>query len=199
MSKEINMNLIKNIGIDIHKELDKNKNILRNEVILVDSNDNPIGKATKSEAHKKPLLHRAFSIFLYHEDKLLIQQRAFHKYHSGGLWANTCCSHPVENLGITLDAEQRLFEETGIKCKVEEIFCFEYEHQFQEDLYEHEYDHVMIGDYVGEFKLNPDEVADMRWITFSEIEKKLEDQPKKFAPWFIIVAPRVIEYIKSMK
>lgn len=178
--------------------IDKN-NILRDEVILVDSEDNPIGKAKKAEAHRKPLLHRAFSVFLYHEDKMLIQQRAFHKYHSGGLWANTCCSHPVENKWITYDAEERLFEETGIRCKVKEIFCFEYEHQFDENLYEHEYDHVMIGEFSGEFNFNPDEVADMRWVTFCEIEKELGERPEKFAPWFVIAAPRVIEYLKTEK
>lgn len=175
----------------------KREDILRNEVLLVDSDDKPIGKATKLEAHSSPLLHRAFSIFLYHEDKLLIQQRAFDKYHSGGLWANTCCSHPGDNMGITIDAEERLFDETGIKCKVKEIFCFEYEHKFDENLYEHEYDHVMIGEYNGDFVLNPDEVEDMRWISFSEMEKELSEQPEKFAPWFIIAAPRVVEYLKS--
>lgn len=180
-------------------DLNINSAINRNEVILVDSNDKPIGKATKTEAHCKPLLHRAFSIFLYNKNKLLIQQRAFHKYHSGGLWANTCCSHPVENLGITFDAEQRLYEETGIKCKVKEIFCFEYEHRFQADLYEHEYDHVMIGEYNGDFKLNPDEVENIRWITFEELEKELKEEPEKFAPWFKIAAPRVIEYIRAIK
>nr|WP_315021275.1 isopentenyl-diphosphate Delta-isomerase [uncultured Aminipila sp.] len=177
----------------------KRENILRNEVLLVDSDDKPIGKATKLEAHSSPLLHRAFSIFLYHEDKLLIQQRAFDKYHSGGLWANTCCSHPGDNMGITSDAEDRLFDETGIRCKVKEIFCFEYEHKFDENLYEHEYDHVMIGEYNGDFVLNPEEVEDMRWTTFSELEKELSEQPEKFAPWFIIAAPRVMEYLKSKK
>lgn len=169
---------------------------LRNEVLLVDSCDMPIGKATKLEAHRSPLLHRAFSIFLYHEDKLLIQKRAFDKYHSGGLWANTCCSHPGDNMGITSDAEERLFEETGIRCKVKEIFCFEYEHKFDENLYEHEYDHVMIGEYKGDFVLNPEEVEDMRWVSFSQIEKELKEQPKIFAPWFVIAAPRVMEYLK---
>lgn len=174
------------------------QNQLRNDIILVDSNDNPIGKASKMEAHRSPLLHRAFSIFLYHGHKLLIQQRAFDKYHSGGLWANTCCSHPGDNLGITFDAEERLFEETGIRCKVKEIFCFEYEHKFDDNLYEHEYDHVMIGEYNGEFEINPDEVVDMRWVTFSEIEKELKEQPEIYAPWFIIAAPRVVEYLKNM-
>ncbi len=176
----------------------KNK-IVRNEVILVDHGDKPVGKASKTEAHRKPLLHRAFSIFLYHEDRLLIQQRAFDKYHSGGLWANTCCSHPGDELEITKDAEQRLFDETGIQCSVKEIFCFEYEHQFDEALYEHEYDHVMVGDFDGDFQPNPAEVEVMRWITFSELEKEMAEEPQKFAPWFVIAAPKVVEYLKQEK
>lgn len=175
----------------------KEKDRLRNEVILVDSKDNPIGKASKEEAHRRPLLHRAFSVFLYHGDKLLIQQRAFHKYHSGGLWANTCCSHPGDNLGITQDAEERLFHETGIKCRVREIFCFEYEYNFHGDLYEHEYDHVMIGEFNGSFQMNPDEVAEMKWISFSDLETELLKEPEKFAPWFIIAAPKVMEYLRN--
>lgn len=176
-----------------------NKNIDRSKVLLVDENDMIIGKMSKNEAHQSPMLHRAFSIFLYNDGKLLIQQRALHKYHSGGLWANTCCSHPVDNLWIKEDAEARLVEETGISCPVEEIFSFVYKHKFHDDLYEHEYDHVFIGKYDGEFKINPEEVADMRWVEFNEIEKEMKEQPEKFAPWFLIAAPRVIEYIKQNK
>jgi isopentenyl-diphosphate delta-isomerase len=177
--------------------MNSKKGILRNEVILVDSSDRPIGKATKTEAHSTPMLHRAFSIFLYHEDMLLIQQRAFHKYHSGGLWANTCCSHPGEELEMSEDAKQRLFEETGIECDLKELFCFEYEHKFEENLYEHEYDHVFIGKYQGQFNLNPEEVADMRWMSFRDVEKELDKEPEKFAPWFKMAAPRVLEHLKK--
>lgn len=169
----------------------------RNEVLLVDENDVIVGKTSKTNAHKSPMLHRAFSIFLYHEDKLLIQQRAFHKYHSGGLWANTCCSHPVENLWINEDAKARLLEETGISCDVEEIFSFVYKHQFKEDLYEHEYDHVFIGEYDGPFEPNPDEVEKMEWVSFEEVERRMTETPEIFAPWFLIAAPRVIEYLKA--
>lgn len=169
----------------------------RNQVLLVDEKDNIIGKALKTNAHKSPMLHRAFSIFLYHEGKLLIQQRAFHKYHSGGLWANTCCSHPVDNLWINEDAKARLLEETGISCDVEEIFSFVYNHKFKEDLYEHEYDHVFIGEYDGPFTPNPDEVEKMEWISFEEVERRMEETPEVFAPWFLIAAPRVIEYLRA--
>lgn len=175
----------------------RKKNIDRNQVILVDREDQPVGWAEKAEAHRNPLLHRAFSIFLYHEDKLLIQQRAFHKYHSGGLWANTCCSHPAGELDLIDDAEERLYEETGIRCPVREIFAFEYEHQFAEDLYEHEYDHVMVGEFQGQFKINPEEVEAMRWISFSDLELELAQDSGTFAPWFLIAAPQVLAYLRK--
>ncbi|MFV0516754.1 MAG: isopentenyl-diphosphate Delta-isomerase [Aminipila sp.] len=177
----------------------ENKTIDRKSVILVDENDKAIGIASKEEAHKRPLLHRAFSIFLYDGDKMLLQQRAFHKYHSGGLWANACCSHPGDNLCITRDAEERLYAETGIECGVQEIFSFVYNYQFNVDLFEHEYDHVMIGEYKNgqksEIKPNPDEVASIRWVSFTQLQKELKETPEKFAPWFNIAAPKVIEYL----
>lgn len=179
--------------------INEGKKIDRSQVLTVDKNDKIIGKMSKIQAHQAPVLHRAFSIFLYHGENLLIQQRALHKYHSGGLWANTCCSHPVDNLWIKYDAEARLVEETGISCDVEEIFSFVYNYKFHDDLYEHEYDHVFIGDYVGEFKINPEEVEDMRWISFEAVEKEMAETPQKFAPWFLIAAPRVIEHIRNMK
>ncbi|MBN7773365.1 isopentenyl-diphosphate Delta-isomerase [Clostridium aminobutyricum] len=178
----------------------ENKNAVeRNEVILVDSQDRPIGKADKMEAHRSPIRHRAFSIFLYHEAKLLLQQRAFHKYHAGGLWANTCCSHPGEEMDLLEDAKERLFEETGIRCDLKEVFSFEYEHQFEENLYEHEYDHVLIGEYNGTWNHNPEEVAAMRWISFEEVEKEVAEAPEKFVPWFKIILHRVLNEIKEVQ
>lgn len=174
------------------QEIDK-----RSQVILVDKDDKMIGKAGKAEAHQSPMLHRAFSIFLYDENRLLLQQRAFHKYHAGGLWTNTCCSHPVENMNLVEDAKERLFEETGIHCEIKEIFSFEYEHCFHENLYEHEYDHVFIGEYNGGWNPNPQEVADMRWSSFEEVKKEIEKTPEKFAPWFKMIVDQVIEEIKK--
>lgn len=177
----------------------ENKSKARNELVLVDKEDNPVGKASKKEAHESPMLHRAFSVFLYNGKKMLIQQRAFHKYHSGGLWANTCCSHPSDTMEIAEDAKERLFEETGIDCPVEEIFSFVYEHKFMENLYEHEYDHVMIGQFSGDFELNPQEVAAMKWIDFDTLTKEMVQTPKKFAPWFLIAAPKVMAHITACR
>lgn len=168
-----------------------------NELILVDIFDNEIGRTTKEKAHSKPLLHRAFSIFLYHDNKLLIQQRAFSKYHSGGLWANACCSHPRTN-DLLADAKKRLKEEVNIRCdNLKEIFSFIYLTKFNDKLYEYEYDHVIVGEYNGEVKINKEEVNDFKWIDLDTLSNDLITNPDKFATWFLICAPTVIKYLKK--
>lgn len=167
------------------------------EIILVDFHDNITGYTSKIEAHRTGALHRAFSVFLYHENRLLIQQRAQDKYHSGGLWANTCCSHPRKGESLEAAVSRRLMEEAGIECGVEEVFAFVYKHQFSEQLYEHEYDHVFLGEYDGKYVMNPDEVQDFRWIDLDELKSELESSPEKFACWFQIAAPKVIEIIQK--
>lgn len=169
---------------------------MRNQVILVDNNDHAIGVASKEAAHKEPLLHRAFSVFLYHDKQMLIQRRAFDKYHSGGLWANTCCSHPKNGETIMEAAKSRLQEEAGIICSLKPLFEFIYMHQFEDDLYEHEYDHVFIGEYFGDFRPDPEEISEMKWISFSELEKEIKENPNQFAPWFLIAVPKVIAEIQ---
>ncbi|MGI5825452.1 MAG: isopentenyl-diphosphate Delta-isomerase [Bacillota bacterium] len=176
-----------------------------NQIILVDSDDCEIGRTTKYEAHYKPLLHRAFSLFIYDGNHLLLQKRAADKYHSGGLWANTCCSHPQPDMKIEKCIMKRLFEETGIICDyVEEIFAFEYEHKFADDLYEHEYDHVFIGEIPSElgytvFDFDPDEIAEMKWMSFDDVLADIEKHPEKYAPWFLIAVPKVIDYLRKKK
>ena len=176
-----------------------------NEIILVDSSDREIGRTTKYEAHYRPLLHRAFSLFIYDGENLLLQRRAESKYHSGGLWANTCCSHPRPDQKIEKCVMKRLLEETGIVCDyVEEIFAFEYEHKFAEDMYEHEYDHVFIGEIPAEFgytvfDFDTDEIAEMKWASFDEVLSELAANPQNFAPWFVIAAPKVIAHLRNMK
>ncbi len=170
---------------------------MRNQVILVDKNDKAIGTASKEAAHREPLLHRAFSVFLYSKTAMLLQRRALDKYHSGGLWANTCCSHPREGESVLEAAESRLQEEVGISCNLSPLFEFRYMHQFEEDLYEHEYDHVFIGEYDGEYRPNPEEIAEMRWVTFQELLEEIKKYPQRFAPWFLLAAPKVIEEIQG--
>ena len=171
---------------------------MNQDVILVNLHDEPVGTATKEEAHRRGDLHRAFSVFLYHEDRLLIQQRAFHKYHSGGLWANACCSHPRPGETLEDAVRRRLKEEAGIECEVKEIFSFVYKHRFAEDLYEHEYDHVFLGEYCGDPVPNPEEIEAFRWISFGDLKRELAEDPENFAPWFVIAAPRVLECMEVL-
>ena len=173
---------------------------LEPNVILVDIHDCVLGEAAKMAAHKTPLLHRAFSVFLYHKDKLLIQRRAFHKYHSGGLWANACCSHPHPGEKTLDSANRRLYEELLIEnVALEEIFSFIYYYQFGQTLFEYEYDHVLLGEYAGNPLLNKAEVEEFKWISFQELSQSLVNTPQNFAPWFLIAAPRVLEKIKEYR
>lgn len=168
---------------------------MENYVLEVDLFDNPIGKIEKQRAHNSPCLHRAFSVFLVHDGKMLIQKRAKNKYHSGGLWANTCCSHPKTN-NVVEEAKTRLYEEVGIEQNtLNELFCFTYFHKFSDTLFEYEYDHVLIGDFCGEYKINPDEVEQMKWVDFETLKNDLIKKPQIFAPWFLIAAPRVIDIL----
>lgn len=165
------------------------------EVLLVDIFDKPIGKMEKFEAHKTPNLHRAFSVFLYHDDKILIQKRAKSKYHSGGLWANACCSHPLGD--VEKDAQYRLYEELGIiGCEPKEIFSFVYMAKFNDNLFEYEYDHVLLAEYVGEITVNKEEAEEAKWVNIDWLKQDLIDNPNKYAIWFLSCAPKVIETIK---
>lgn len=170
-----------------------------NDLILVDIFDNKIGNIGKAEAHEKPMLHRAFSVFLYHDNQMLIQQRAFGKYHSGGLFANTCCSHPRTE-DILKDASDRLVEEVGInvdKNNLKELFSFSYLTKFNDHLFEYEFDHVIVGEYDGDYVINPEEVNDMMWINIDALAEDLTKNPQKYSSWFLICAPKVIKYIKN--
>ena len=172
--------------------------MLRDELILVDINDNEIGTSKKMEAHVTPKLHRAFSIFLYNDKKeMLIQKRALNKYHSGGLWSNTCCSHPRKGEGLIESAKDRLLDEMGIDCELKELYSFTYMNKFNDNLYEYEYDHVIVGRYNGDYTLNKEEACDAKWIGLDELKEDLKKNPRNYSSWFIICAPKVIEYIES--
>ncbi|MGL5440655.1 MAG: isopentenyl-diphosphate Delta-isomerase [Filifactoraceae bacterium] len=169
------------------------------QLILVDSFDNEIGSASKHEAHEKALLHRAFSVFIVNEGKMLIQKRAYHKYHSGGLWANACCSHP--RLGESLEeaVPRRMYEELGFSQNVKKLFTFTYFHKYSEEMYEYEYDHVFLGEYEGIIIINSDEIAEIRWIEFDNLEKEMRRFPNQFSAWFHIAAPKVMEVLRKEK
>ena len=155
------------------------------DVILVDQADRPVGRMEKQEAHRKGLLHRAFSVFLLDGSKLLIQRRALDKYHCGGLWSNTCCSHPAPGEPVLLAAERRLDEELGIKhARLRELDTFLYRAAFPNGLAEHELDHVLLGEYSGPVQPDPMEIAQVRWIDLEELQRDLQAFPQWYTPWF---------------
>lgn len=167
------------------------------ELILVDLSDNETGSLDKVSAHKFGKLHRAFSVFIYNDGKLLIQRRNRNKYHSGGLWANACCSHPRVGESLGDATVRRLKEELGISCEIKELFSFVYYSKYAPDLAEYEYDHVFLGTYSGEISCDPDEIEEVRWITLDDLEREMLEQPDNFASWFMIAAPEVIAVLRN--
>lgn len=157
------------------------------KVILVDENDQAIGTMEKMEAHEKALLHRAFSVFIFNsKNEMLIHQRAFSKYHSGGLWTNACCSHPRENETAEQAAHRRLQEEMGFDCEINHQFSFVYKAELDQGLTEHEFDHVFTGIYESEIKPNPEEVAAYKYISISDLKTDLSAHPERYTEWFKI-------------
>ena len=171
---------------------------MNTHVILVNTNDEQIGLMPKLEAHQKGLLHRAFSIFIFNQrGQLMMQQRALDKYHSGGLWTNTCCSHPIVNESTEETARKRLIEEMGITCDLTTVSKFIYKAELDNNLTEHEFDHVFVGYYDGEILFNKEEVDDYYFGTIEEINEKIQFNPSHYTPWFLIAFPRVCEWWKS--
>ena len=168
------------------------------KVILVNSNDEPIGLMPKMEAHEKALLHRAFSVFVINgNNELMLQQRALQKYHSPGLWTNTCCSHQrdgEENIEAGL---RRLQEEMGFETPLEYLFNFIYKAPFDNSLTEHELDHVMLGRYEGEPSINLEEVASWKWMDIDMIHADLINNPATYTVWFAIIFDRFYNYLKE--
>lgn len=152
---------------------------------LVDKEDNVVDKMEKIKAHKQGRLHRAFSILVFDKDgRLLIQQRNIEKYHCGGFWSNTCCSHPNYGEELEKAVHRRLKEEMGFDCEMEKQFDFVYEKKFDNGLIEHELDHVYFGEYNGKINTNPDEVQDYKRISLKELKKDINAYPKDYTYWF---------------
>ena len=161
---------------------------MEENVILVDELDNQLGLMPKMQAHEKAVLHRAFSVFIFNDKgELMLQQRAAHKYHSPLLWTNTCCSHQRDGESNIEAGKRRLIEEMGFKTNLKEIFSFVYKAPFDNGLTEHELDHVMIGNFNGVPKINPDEVASFKWMTLEAVKKDIELQPNIYTAWFKII------------
>ncbi len=157
------------------------------EVILVNERDEPRGTMEKLEAHEKGELHRAFSVFIFNsKGELLLQQRALHKYHSGGLWTNTCCSHPRPGEETLAAAKRRLAEEMGLSATLEFKTAFVYKSEFENGLTEHEFDHVFTGSTDSSPIINPEEVAAYRWLSINEIKNQIAVNPGDYTTWFRI-------------
>ncbi len=153
-------------------------------VILVDKADNQVGTEEKIKAHEEGRLHRAFSVFVFNDKgELLLQKRSAQKYHSGGLWANTCCSHPRPGEGLLEAAHRRLREEMGFDCHLKKLFSFVYKVPFGNGLTEHEYDHVLFGIYPQSPEPNPSEVDSWKWISLSELGVDIKKNPETYSYW----------------
>lgn len=170
-------------------------------VILVDQSDNEVGTASKMAAHRgSGMLHRAFSVYVFDSSqRLLIQRRSSTKYHFGGVWANTCCSHPRPGEAVMDAAHRRLNEEMGFDCPLEHRFSFVYHAVSPNGLVEHELDHVFTGAHLGSISPNQSEVDAWKWIDQSAVLREIEEKPSDFAPWFRTAAPRVFSELHAVR
>ncbi|MEI8130290.1 MAG: isopentenyl-diphosphate Delta-isomerase [bacterium] len=163
-------------------------------VILIDENDHPIGREEKMRAHELGLLHRAFSIFVFNaKNELLLQRRALSKYHSAGLWTNTCCSHPRPSESIQEAAHRKLVQEMGFDCELTEQFHFTYRAVLDAGLTEHEVDHVLFGTYDADPVLNPEEADGFKWVTLDWLKNDMTKNPQEYTEWFKICFDKVRE------
>jgi isopentenyl-diphosphate delta-isomerase len=157
-------------------------------VILVDAHDRELGIMEKMEAHRKGILHRAFSVLVFNsKGELLLQKRAESKYHSGGLWTNTCCSHPRPGESIAHAASRRLQEEMGITLDLKTVGSFTYQVKLDKNLIEHELDHVFVGNFDDAPCINNSEVADWKFISIENLEHDLAVHPGQYTEWFKII------------
>lgn len=167
-------------------------------VILVNEKDEQIGLMPKMEAHQKALLHRAFSVFIFNEnDELMLQQRALSKYHSPGLWTNTCCSHQREGETNIEAGKRRLEEEMGFSTELKDTVSFIYKAPFDNGLTEHEFDHILVGKYNDDPVLNPEEAADFKWLSLDEVKRDMEVNPHLYTAWFKIIFDKYYQSIKQ--
>lgn len=168
------------------------------QVILVDEQDREFGAEEKMEAHRQGKLHRAFSIFVFNiKREVMMQKRHRNKYHSGGLWSNTCCSHPRPGETVLQAAHRRLKEEMGFDCELKEAFSFVYEAKLDKGLIEREFDHVIIGKFEDVPKVNAEEAEDWKWVKLEELHRDIKANPEKYTRWLQIAIDRVVSHISS--
>ena len=170
--------------------------MMEEKVILVNEKDEQIGLMPKMEAHEKALLHRAFSVFIFNdENELMLQQRALNKYHSPGLWTNTCCSHQRDGETNLEAGKRRLKEEMGFVTELIETTSFIYKAPFDNGLTEHEYDHVMVGYFNVEPRINLEEVASWKWASLEAVKVDIITHPHLYTEWFKIIFDKFYDHI----
>lgn len=168
------------------------------EVIVVDENDREIGACEKLKAHREGILHRAFSVFVFNSEKeLLLQRRAAAKYHSPGLWSNTCCSHPSPGESTESAAHRRLKEEMGFDCELKELFSFTYRAEFENGLIENEYDHVFIGNGDSRPDCDPEEVGDLKYVDLGELQEAIQKNPGEYTYWLRFSLNKLLDHLKD--
>ncbi len=165
-------------------------------VILVNADNEELGTMPKMEAHEKAVLHRAFSVFVMNnQGETMLQQRAAEKYHSPLLWTNTCCSHQRLGESNIEAGKRRLQEEMGFVTELKELFSFVYKAPFDNGLTEHELDHVLIGTYAGEPHINPEEVANWKWMKPAAIKEDIQRHPENYTAWFKIIFEKFYNHL----
>ena len=170
------------------------------QVILVDEQDRPIGLMEKQAAHIGPHLHRAFSVFIFNsKGELLLQQRALSKYHSPGLWTNTCCSHPRAGETLEEATSRRLMEEMGMVCPIHEVYTFIYMAPVGQGLTEHEFDHVFIGQSDDIPAINTEEVASWKYMSIKDLQKDIALYPELYTEWFKITFEEMTHHAEVLK
>lgn len=173
------------------------KEYANDQVILVDKQDRMFNIKDKQYVHRKGLLHRAISVFIFNKkNELMIQKRSALKYHSSLLWANTCCGHPRYGEIILQAAHRRLKEEMGFDCLLKQKFHFTYKSELDNGLIEHEFDYVFLGKYEGNPQINYNEVADWRWISLKKLIKDMNDNRNKYVIWLRIIIDKYLEKLK---
>jgi isopentenyl-diphosphate delta-isomerase len=166
-----------------------------NEVVLVNNLNEELGVMEKMKAHELGLMHRAISVFIFNsKGELLLQQRAYEKYHSGGLWTNTCCSHPAQNESMKDAAQRRLQEEMGMDTALIEVFNFTYQASFENGLIENEYDFVFVGYDDTLPVLNPKEACNYQYMSLEMLQDEMIKNPENYTEWFKIIFPKIISY-----
>ena len=165
-------------------------------VIAVDATDRELGHVEKMQAHRTPVLHRAFSVFVVDDrGAMLLQRRAAGKYHAAGLWSNACCGHPRPGEPVVAAAERRLEEEMGIACRLMPAGTVAYSVDVGGGLREDEFNHVLLGVFTGTACPNPQEVCDAQWTTDEALQRAMDREPRAFTPWFGVVLNRLRSWL----